>query len=679
MINRQFMDKVYGVLVNRVPGIRERYKRMRCHGKGRTRSIAWLYLLWLNTAYYIFRYRKLGMLERYPYYETKKLYTDGSESSLSGRIPPEEFARELGGYDVVSFDVFDTLVLRPFSSPADLFFLLGEELGYMDFKRIRMEMEWKAREKKYEQEKTYEVTLEEIYQVLARETGIDKETAMQRELELEYEYCFANPYMMRVTEELRKIGKRIIITSDMYLSAAQIQQILETCGYGTFDQYYVSSGSGRSKSVGDLYEEVKQKESAHLGKSDLAFIHVGDNETSDIQNAKKHGFEVRHYENVNTAGEKYRPEDMSEITGSLYRGIVNTQIHNGLHVYSREYEYGFIYGGLFATGYCQFIHRYVERNQPDRILFLARDGDVLLKAYRLLYPEETGKCRYVYWSRLAATKMAAGYYKYDYFRRFLYHKVNQGYSMKQVFESMEIEDMLTDFAESVAENTQLTDRNVEVVKEFLMERWEQVMAHYEEQLEAGRQYYREALAGCKKAVAVDIGWAGSGAITLDHIVNHIWHMDCEITGIIAGTNTCHNAEPDASETFLQSEKLVSYLYSQRENRDIWKFHDPGKNHNLYWEMLLDAPHGSLKGFYLDETGRWECRFKEPTADKTKVEDIQKGILDFVSRYQKIMKKSGMFREIAGRDAYAPMMVAENGKAQEFFRGICGVMDKMNVE
>ena len=75
--------------------------------------------------------------------------------------------------------------------------------------------------------------------------------------------------------------------------------------------------------------------------------------------------------------------------------MVNSHIHNGLHCYSREYEYGYIYGGLFVTGYCQFIHEYVKSHRIDKILFLARDGDVLSKAYEILYPEEEGKWEYV--------------------------------------------------------------------------------------------------------------------------------------------------------------------------------------------------------------------------------------------------------------------------------------------
>ena len=680
MINRQFADMIYQIFVNKVPGIRDRYKRMRYQGRGRVRVFAWLYLAYLNVAYHVFRRRRLGALEKYPYYETKILYAKGSESSLSKRKPPGEFALELAEYDVVSFDVFDTLILRPFSSPADLFFLQGDELGYMDFKRIRMEMEHRARQKKHREAGTYEVSLDEIYTMLADETGIEKENSMRRELELEEEYCFANPYMLQVVKELQRMGKRPIVISDMYLSTEQIQKLLKKCGFSAFSQYYVSCDTGSSKSRGDLYDEVRKREETLCGGRRLTFVHVGDNVTADVQNAKKHGFESRHYVNVNEAGRQYRPRDMSEITGSVYRGIVNAHIHNGIQVYSREYEYGFIYGGLFVTGYCQFIHEYAKSRGIEKLLFLARDGYVLKKAYEILYPKEKERCVYVYWSRLAAAKMTAAHFKYDYFRRFLYHKVNQGYAIKDILASMELENMTEELckAAGVQKETELTDKNVEKVRDFLMEHWGEVLSHYAEQIEAGKQYFTEKLEGCKSAAAVDIGWAGSGAVTLEHMINRVWGLDCALTGIIAGTNTCHNAEPDASETFLQSGKLASYMYSQRENRDIWKFHDPGKGHNLYWELLLDAPHGSLKGFYIGAEGKWECRFKSEPKEKARIKEIQKGILAFTEEYKKIQGRSPLFRKIAGRDAYAPMVVAEGEKNEKFFREICGLVDEVGV-
>ena len=108
-------------------------------------------------------------------YEEKKLVLDKSESQhflLEKRINVEKFVEKLSAYDVISFDIFDTLIFRPFSEPTDLFYFIGDKLGVMDFKRIRMEMEQKARKICYEKNGHYEVTLREIWELIHKETGI---------------------------------------------------------------------------------------------------------------------------------------------------------------------------------------------------------------------------------------------------------------------------------------------------------------------------------------------------------------------------------------------------------------------------------------------------------------------------------------------------------------------------
>ena len=164
-------------------------------------------------------------------------------------------------------------------------------------------------------------------------------------------------------------------------------------------------------------------------------------------------------------------------------------------------------------------------------------------------------------------------------------------------------------------------------------------------------------------------------MALDYVVNQEWNLSCEVIGVVAGTNSCHNAEPDASETFLQSGKMVSYMYSQRENRDIWKLHDAGKGHNLYWEMLLDAPMGSFKGFYLDENGKCRCEFKEAVTDVKKIEEVQEGVLDFVRQWEKMWESHGELAKISGRDAYAPMVSVENSKC---LKELLVLVDNVNI-
>lgn len=642
-------EKVYSGLVNKVPGIRSRYHDYRDKVSGIGRVKAWGYLAELNARYYLLHDEKLKEPENLYPDKNKKLYTKGSESSLSKRESPEDFAKKLSAFDVISFDVFDTLIFRPFSKPTDLFYMVGADLGYLDFERIRQEMEWKARQRKYKKSKTYEVTFEEIWSMMERETGIPKVQGMTAEWDNEKKYCFANPYYLEVIKALKKYNKRLIVTSDMYMRKAQIQELLKLCGYPEFDVYFVSCEYGVSKGTGELYEIVRKT----MGDN-LTYAHTGDNAYSDVKKAEEANFKSFPYRNVNEFGRQFRAEDMSVITGSLYRGIVNAHLHNGLHEYSMEYEFGFVYGGLFVLGYCQFIHEYVHAHDIDKILFLARDGDILNQVYTKLYPDEANQCEYVYWSRLAATKMAASYFKYDYFRRFLFHKVNQGYTLEKIFESMEISDMLVgcllETAKGYKPETELTDKNVEHIKYYLMKHWKQVLAHYDEQLEAGKMYYEKVLSGCKKVVAVDVGWAGSGAVTLDYITNHIWKLDCEVIGLIAGTNSAHNAEPNMSEPQLWNGKLVSYLFSQGHNRDVWKSHDPAKGHNIIVEMLLSSPTSSFKKF--TSTGV-QFQTEMDVKNSLKIMEIQEGISDFIFKEQKVKLNN------ISRIAYLDIMLQPN--------------------
>lgn len=666
-------QQLYSLLVNRVPGIRDRFLQKRRQGAGRV--FALVYLIWLNVQYHLLRRRSLGRPARFPYYEEKALYTGGSESSLSARQGPEEFAAALMGYDVISFDVFDTLLLRPFSRPEDLFLLLGQRLQYPGFQTIRMKAEAQARQIKKEQSGAGEVTLEEIWRLVEQQTGIPKESGMQAEWECERDCCFANPYFHRVWAAVRKSGKRMIVISDMYLGQGRLNALLKNCGYGLPDACYVSCDFGVSKYDGGLFAAVRQQE----GET-LCFAHIGDNKYADGQQAARHGFQPFLYANVNQTGNRYRPFDLSAVTGSLYRGIVNAHIHNGLSLYSREYEYGFVYGGLFVVGYCRFIHRYAAAHHIDKILFLARDGAVLLQAYRLLYPGEAEKTVYAYWSRQAAVKLAAGYFRREYLQRFVHHKAGHRFTIAQVLQGMELDHLLRPLCqeEKIRPDEPLTHKNAGKIEDYLIVHWDQVLAAYAGQRQAARLYFAGLLGGCRHAAAVDIGWAGSGAVMLNTLVNREWELCCPITGILAGSASCAGPEGDDWEPFLFSGQLVSYLYSQQKNRDLWKYHDPASNHNLYWELLLGCSQGSLKGFYPNGKGGFTVRFKDPAPSAGHIDEIHRGILDFVRLFLQTERRLGVAVPVSGRDAYAPMLAVENPVNKKFQKYLEGMLDDAHI-
>ena len=653
-MNSKAAEKLKTWLLGGDPAAKEEYLAFRARGGGKLAGGC----------------RLLGRKLRGRPPQEKLLYSGGPESSLSRRESPEQLAARLAAYDVVTFDVFDTLLLRPLARPEDAFYLLGARLGYPDLRRLRIQAEEEARRRKELAAGSREVTLEEIWAVLAPETGLSPEEGMAAERRLEFDLCRANPYFLPVVAALRRQGKTLAVLSDMYLEEGTVTALLDRCGFGTFDACLVSGERGSSKSGGGLYRLAQKL----LGPGHPC-AHVGDDPWADQRQAEAAGWAAFPYRNVHRAGTPYRAEDMSPIVGSLYRGLVNARLHNGAELHSRAWEYGYVYGGLFAVGYCRFVEQLRRELGADRLLFLSRDGAVLLRVYQRLYPRQGERAVYARWSRLAAAKITADRFRGEYFRRFLTHKAGQGFSLGQVLESMELAPLLPGLcgALGAGPGTELTHKNAPLVKSYLVERWDQVLACCEGCRQAGGAYYRTLLAGCQKALAVDIGWAGSGAVMLDWAVNRLWGLECPVFGAVAGANSRRSPEWDAMEPFWLTGRVQSYLYSSGENRDLWQSHDPGAGHNLFWELLLGAPEGNLTGF-----GPKGPILGPPPPHSETIRAIHRGILDFTGDFLALEARLGLTLPISGRDAYAPMALVCSENNEEFRRGWEGFLDGAHI-
>lgn len=652
--------KIYGFLVNSKPGINYRYHKFHDKSNGFKKLFSWIYLLWLNFAYYILFCHFLGRIPESVFYEQKKIPRNISESEDNLKKHPElaveKYIEKSKDYDIISFDVFDTLIFRPLSRPTDLFYFTGEKLGILDFKNLRTSAEEDARIKNFNLNGHYEINLEDIWKTLNDEVGTDVESGMRLEESLEEKLCYANPFMLEVWKELIKLGKTVIVVSDMYLSGDFIEKLLIKNGFEGAQKIYVSNEYGKNKYKGDLFQLVKEE------YKDKRILHIGDNPKSDNTNAVKTGIDALPYIQTNKNTFKYRPYDMSYLVGSAYRGIVNNYLYNGNKAYPMEYEYGFNYGGLFVLGYCNFIHKYCKENNIDKILFLSRDGDILIKAYNYLFPGENTE--YVFWSRKAALKLMAGYDKQDYFRRFIQHKINQNISIADILKTMELSFLCQELEQiNLRPDDKLTNSNADLIRAFIESKWTEVLSAYKSQEEASKKYWSGCLEGIKKATAVDIGWAGSGAMALSFLIEKVWNFPCEITGIVAGTNTIHNAESDTSESFLQSGKLVSYMFSHSHNRDLLKKHDPNKDYNVFWELLLSSPNPRFEGYYEDGP-----HFGKKDANPAGIMQIQNGIMDFVKEYSDHFKDFPYMLNISGRDAYAPLLAA-SGYKEKYLKAV----------
>ena len=146
----------------------------------------------------------------------------------------EEVLEQLKQYEIITFDIFDTLISRAVTHPTDVFRLVEKRWQNNNslnssFFASRIQAEQTAYQK-------YGVcvNLDQIYALLESDYGFsaaDAEQLKKLEIQTELDVVIPRRAMLELYEELQACGKTIILCSDMYLSAPNIALLLEKAGY----------------------------------------------------------------------------------------------------------------------------------------------------------------------------------------------------------------------------------------------------------------------------------------------------------------------------------------------------------------------------------------------------------------------------------------------------------------
>lgn len=575
-------------------------------------------------------------------------YMDGPESGKRKGTDAYHFALSLKGYDVISFDIFDTLVFRKLNIPADVFMLVGNKLSIYNFYGIRKKAEKEVRQRELTLHGKNDVTLEDIYERVAYYTGIDAAYGAEVEFKTELDMCFASPYMMRVFEILRAEGKRIVATSDMYLSKARMEILLSHCGYDGFEDILVSCDYNCGKKNGGLFQALKSK----VGK-DKKIVHIGDNKVVDIQGALKAGLDVRYYPPCRAFGDPHRCPGMSPLIESAYRGIVNTTLHNGNEVYSPLWEYGFVYGGLLALGYVNWIHKRAADEGITKILFLSRDSFVLKVIYDLQFHDIPSE--YVLWSRIAGLRSAFPGERFPFLRRFVGQLCGTGVTIHEMLDLAALTKLEPLFSEhGLDPEWPLLGEYNTVISDLLVNNWDKVDAILAPIREYTENYLRRVIGDNKKIAVVDVGWTGQSIYPLIKGLNRVGAE--KVKNYMLGLR--NRQENDGS---LLTGVCECYMFHSHFNRDI---HDRVRNEEAAgcepFEKIFTAPQCSVMSF----EGNNKMTFALPEAENySGLPEIEKGVLDFVERYNKCFKNTPELFHIDGYDAYIPIkLLLDNKKA-----------------
>lgn len=315
--------------------------------------------------------------------------------------------------EYVSFDVFDTLIVRPFWEPKDIFKqlnLLFAELVpssfYISFSEYRIIAENNIRKQKNAiGNADVDITLDMIYDELKNMLGLPKdicEKLKNAEENIEIEYCYRRETGKLLYDFAVSLNKKIIFISDMYLSSDILKIILVKNGYINFERIFVSNEAKHTKSSGYLYEYVKKELGIYEYNN---IVHIGDNSYSDVYVPLQKGIKAYHlprtvdtFLTTNLYKSMYAQEQSigcaSGSTWNCYGSrmffaiIANKLFDNPFFVFKDGSEFnadpyfvGYLALGPYIFAAAKWCQEITESNQYNKIHFLSRDGYLIKKAY----------------------------------------------------------------------------------------------------------------------------------------------------------------------------------------------------------------------------------------------------------------------------------------------------------
>ena len=312
--------------------------------------------------------------------------------------------------DIVSFDIFDTAVLRLLNRPKDLFKIVERQSGIPSFYKTRCLAARSARAENAKK-RIDEITLDEIYaQVRTIDPSIDAVTAeklKQAEIDLEIRLCRRNEEIGRLFDALRKKGKKICFTTDMYLPRDTVERILKNCGYDRYDALYLSGEDKLTKKSGRRFECCLNPDRV---------LHIGDNEKSDFVQAVKHGINAVRYHKSKNAFLSQRLMKNIKKSKNVYL-VFSGQLAEQKDFQSYWFSIGYQYAAPLLTCFCFWLKKEIEKSRPDSLCFLARDGMIMRSVWQIMFPAD--ETVYLYCSRFLTKSADCGKVYIDYLRSIL--------------------------------------------------------------------------------------------------------------------------------------------------------------------------------------------------------------------------------------------------------------------
>ena len=280
-------------------------------------------------------------------------------------------------YKYISFDIFDTLILRNVIKPTDVFDIVEKVYNsnaknkISNFKSRRISAQIEASKESNEEE----TTIKDIYKKLAEDKYYGPTISKKLyniELETELNICIPNYKIVEIYNKCIKNNINVIITSDMYLDFDFITKLLNKCNIKDYKKLYLSSKFQKRKSTGSMFSYILKD----LNIKNNEIVHIGDNLVSDylIPKSKK----IKAFRIVNKMNNKYYYKNDKSYEYKTLENFISNH-----YDYSKSYYYNMGYEtfGPILYGFSKWLNENVD---SEKIFFLSRDGYLILKAFNIV-------------------------------------------------------------------------------------------------------------------------------------------------------------------------------------------------------------------------------------------------------------------------------------------------------
>lgn len=305
----------------------------------------------------------------------------------------QELKDKIDKVEVVSFDIFDTLIMRKIFSPEDVFRLLEEKV------RVELKLDCEISNVRAQAASmcgSY-ATINEIYQYIKQQTNlIDKNIIdiMQLEKDIDIDLCITRRDIADLYEYCLTCGKEVYLISDMYYTLQDIKRILDKCGVKVPDDehIWISCEKKADKVSGSLWEKYSK-----LVSKDIKCLHIGDNKTGDAKNPVRYGIDSYY---IMSAKDMFMNSSISElasnvntVSDSICLGLVVAKLFNspfalcstnGKVSFEDSGIYGYCVYGPLLEKFLIWLYYNSRKDGIEKLLFFARDGYFLEKDYKVV-------------------------------------------------------------------------------------------------------------------------------------------------------------------------------------------------------------------------------------------------------------------------------------------------------